>query len=336
MKLKPILVLGALLFSVVAKAVCSIHEDGCCNSDDTAHSVKFNCLDTDKGKQILGGQDSYTAQLSAFDLKMYLGRDNASEADYRKFVAEQVCEWNDVTRSLLADMAQRLNKKIKAKGLNLKIPKEGMSIVLTTMKEAGGAAGYTRGTTIVLYKDLLEKYKKEGLDDNLEELMAHEMFHILTRVNSDFRKEMYSQIGFTVMPKPVNIPDGLKDKVISNPDVNAHDSYATFTVNGRKADCAIIIYSDTPYIGGSLFKYIKIGLLEINPETSEPLYVDGKYQLHDITEASDFYDKVGRNTGYVIDPEEALADNFVIVVTKNDYSKYKTPDLLKRVEAVCK
>lgn len=334
MKLKFIFVFLTLFMSTVAGYAGSDNGKENCGSDCSL--VKFNCLDAEQAKKILGSKDTYTTELSTFDLKMYLGKDNMTEADYRKFSVAQVCEWDEMTRTLIADMADRLNKKIKEKGLKLNVPKEGMSVILTTMKEAGGAAGYTRGTTIVLYKDLLEQYKKEGKEDNLEELMAHEMFHILTRMNPDFRKQMYSQIGFTVMPKSVVIPAGLKEMSIGNPDVNAHDSYATFTVDGKKVNCAMVIYSDTPYNGGILFKYIKIGLLEIDPQTSEPLLENGKYRLYDIDQTSDFYDKVGRNTGYIIDPEEALADNFVIVVTKKDYSKYKTPELLKRIEAVCK
>ena len=41
---------------------------------------------------------------------------------------------------------------------------------------------------------------------------------------------------------------------------------------------------------------------------------DGKTVIYDLDDATDFYNLVGRNTGYVINPEECLADNFSIAV----------------------
>jgi len=45
-----------------------------------------------------------------------------------------------------------------------------------------------------------------------------------------------------------------------------------------------------------------------------------------------FYEKIGRNTQYIIHPEEILADNFVFLVHNNE--NVATPELLKSMKAI--
>lgn len=146
-------------------------------------------------------------------------------------------------------------------------------------------------------------------------MLAHEAFHVLTRNNPDFRKKMYSIIGFNILPKEIEFPEELKERFISNPDVIRHDSYATFTINGEKKDCCMVIYSTRPYEGGSFFQYLNIGLVPIDKNTCKAIEKEGKAVVYSINEASDFYDRMGRNTQYIIDPEEVLADNFSLLLT---------------------
>ena len=131
------------------------------------------------------------------------------------------------------------------KELKLPFPEE-VRLIKSTIKEEGGAGGYTRDTYIVLIDRLLEH------PEYVTKLLAHEAFHVLTRNNPDFRKKMYSIIGFNILPKEIEFPEELKERFISNPDVIRHDSYATFTINGEKKDCCMVIYSTKPYEGVQL------------------------------------------------------------------------------------
>ena len=45
-----------------------------------------------------------------------------------------------------------------------------------------------------------------------------------------------------------------------------------------------------------------------------------------------FYEQVGRNTGYILHPEEILADNFVHIVFNTE--NVASPDLLMKLKAV--
>ena len=58
--------------------------------------------------------------------------------------------------------------------------------------EEGGAMGYTRGDNIYVAESVMEK--PEG---KIEELLTHELFHVLTRSSLAFKEEVYKIIGFT-------------------------------------------------------------------------------------------------------------------------------------------
>lgn len=44
----------------------------------------------------------------------------------------------------------------------------------------------------------------------LAKLLAHELFHVLTRDNKEFRKSMYEIIGFKILNKEIKFADDIK------------------------------------------------------------------------------------------------------------------------------
>ena len=122
-------------------------------------------------------------------------------------------------------------------------------------------------------------------------------------------------------------------KAVSNPDVSRCDSYATFTIDGKPQNCTMIIYTNRPYTTGKFYQYINVGLIPLD-ESFKPLRESGKTVIYPLQKATDFFDKVGRNTGYVIDPEEVLADNFAIALLNTP--NVHTPELQKKVQELLK
>ena len=86
--------------------------------------------------------------------------------------------------------------------------------------------------------------------------------------------------------------------------------------------CAPVLYSSAerydPRAGGSLFKYMLFRLLVLrntgglltpalagtNPIVIDPKPMNGP-------PLKEYFDSIGRNTNYIIHPDEILADNFV-------------------------
>lgn len=285
-------------------------------------------LKKEEAGRLLQIDDEHIRRWSTFDLAAHTADIDGGKQEYLQFAAAQARDWNAEEEALLRNSSQTINRIIRQKGLKLAFPKE-VRLLKSTIKEEGGAGGYTRDTYIVLIDRLLE------YPEYAAKLLAHESFHVLTRNNPEFRKKMYSLIGFNILPQEIEFPEELKERFISNPDVIRHDSYATFTINGEKKECCMIIYATKPYEGGSFFQYLNIGLVPIDKNTCKAIEKEGKAVIYSIDEATDFYDKMGRNTQYVIDPEEVLADNFSLLLTGKT-ENLPSPEVIQKMEEACK
>jgi hypothetical protein len=62
-----------------------------------------------------------------------------------------------------------------------------------------------------------------------------------------------------------------------------------------------------------------------------PVEVDSPVLL-EAGEVSGFYEQVGENTGYIIHPEEILADNFALLMMRDQ--ELKSPQITQRIGAL--
>ncbi len=287
------------------------------NKVKTIDAVYYN---EDQTANYLTTGDCYLDNWGDFDIQSRIRRKNVSPDSVKLFVKSQVRYLSPQATDRLQGCVDNLNKTIKTNGYNLPIPAK-VPFMATSMAEEGSAAAYTRKCGIVVNNRAIYGF------GNLNELVAHELFHVLTRNDPKFKAKMYKLIGFKTLKKDIQVPESFKNMMISNPDVDHHNSYATFKINGKKVDCAMYIYSDEEWKGGTFFSYMKTGLVEIDKKKCTLVLKDGKPVIHSISDAEDFYDKVGRETDYVIDPEEILADNFSYVLCGSTHS-----DLAKAIQ----
>lgn len=238
-----------------------------------------------------------------------------------RFIADQARDWSKEDKQRMQEAADSLNSHIKALNLSLTLPQE-IRILKTTMAEEGGAGGYTRMDYIVVEEQIARMKPQQA-----SYLLAHELFHVLTRNNPDFREKMYKLIGFNIVPEEFEVPADLRDVVITNPDVNRFDSYARFRIKDEERPCAMLIYANKPYEGGSFFNYLTIGLMPLKDGKAEQK--DGKTVIYGIKDAENFFEQVGRNTNYIINPEEILAENFAFLLTRKPVTG--TPELIEKM-----
>jgi hypothetical protein len=83
-----------------------------------------------------------------------------------------------------------------------------------------------------------------------------------------------------------------------------------------------------PQEGGTFFRYLQFRLMEVEPHEQgfRAILKQGEPILHASTDAADYLSQVGENTGYLIHPDEILADNFVLLLS-ND-GNVRTPRIL--------
>ena len=85
-----------------------------------------------------------------------------------------------------------------------------------------------------------------------------------------------------------------------------------------------------PETGGTFFRYLEFRLMAIDRKTSKAILKEGKPILLKPDAVEGFFEQIGRNTNYIIHPEETLANNFVHLMTaKQDL---KNPEIPKKIE----
>jgi hypothetical protein len=138
------------------------------------------------------------------------------------------------------------------------------------------------------------------------------------------RERLYAIIGFHVCA-PVNLPAQLRDRKITNPDGPLIDAYVEVMVDDRRRPAVPVLFASKafdPQQSASFFDYLtfRLMLIERLGEQPTPILDDGEPILLDPRNIASFHQQIGRNTKYILHPDEVLADNFVHLV-------FQTPDL---------
>ncbi len=262
------------------------------------------------GARVLTADDDFTKSLSRFDLQSRLQKSGDVMLDeWRKFTAEQVQPWEEKQTSRLTAALGRLQKRLER--FDLPLP-EVVSLIRTTGKEEGSAA-YTRGTSIILPDKVL------AYDDaQLDRLLTHELFHVLSRHQPMLRTELYAIIGFQTCP-PIALPASLADRKLTNPDAPLVDCTIELKGKGQTFVGAPVLYASAKEYdpkAGSFFKYMTFRLMVLDKRDGKwvPAMMGDQAVVIDPKNEPAFFDKIGKNTNYIIHPDEILADNFVHLV----------------------
>jgi len=264
-----------------------------------------------KGKEILVVRDEFIKQLSPFDRSARLKvQTDVTEKEFLDFISRQVLPWQvDEQKKVLKAI-----KKVKWGLTNfcLNFPST-IFLIKTTGNEEGNAA-YTRGQAIIIPQNRLESSQEQ-----LNHLVAHELFHILSRYQEELRDQLYQIIGFQKYNKHI-FPTELEDQKITNPDAPMNLHWIQIKFKDNLFWAAPILFSKTKGYDSeqedSFFHYLEFRLLLISATSRElPLILDEHaFEMVKIEEVSGFFDQIGRNTQYVIHPEEIIAENFAFIV----------------------
>ena len=283
--------------------------------------ISFRFVNLKEAQKLYLSNTEFLNNLNQYDLDYRLNKKNATLEEFKAFAANQMLEFTEEEKNLISQQITKMEKTLEKQKLSLPFDKE-IIFIKSTQKEECESLSYTHANQIYLGKKIIELMKdKEDLRDQfeVEKVFWHELFHCITRTNKIFRKEMYKIIHFTVGEKDFLIPKELKKISISNPDVEHHDSYATFKIDGKNIDCYMLLTVNKPFSnpGDVFFYYMQNSIVPI----------DSKGEFYLPEDVENFWEIFGKNTPYVIDPEECLADNFSFAILNQEYCEYKIPQL---------
>ncbi|MCR5592813.1 MAG: hypothetical protein K6F79_03545 [Saccharofermentans sp.] len=259
---------------------------------------------SEEARELLLSNEDYYAGFSQNDIDFKMLQTGCTMDDYLEFASMQTLDFTEEQIEYIDGRISVMEDTLAQNGFELP-PLDEIVFIKTTMLEEPGAGGYTHGTQIYICDDLLDSFMNDDSDyiqECADEFFWHELFHCLTRCNPDFRETMYSLINFTVADEDFTIPPSVFEYHISNPDVEHHNSYATFIIEGEPVDC-FTDFVTTMHYDEAQTDFFDVGTTALIP-------VDGRDIYYTPEQAANFDEVFGTNTSYVIDPEECMADNF--------------------------
>jgi len=265
--------------------------------------IKARFASVEEGRQLMRNRTLYHEQINEKNLAFMIQKKGGTLEEFIDYAAEQVQLFEPEEEKLISDSLAWMQAQMEKHGLALPDPGT-ITFVKSTGKEAAGAAGYTSEGAIFLTSEFT------GLtEDQAREMIAHEIFHCLSRLFPEFRQAMYSLIHFKVLDQDIDIPREIWDEIMANPDVEHHDSTATFTINGEKKECYLVFLTDAVFEkpGDIFINSAYVGIVPI-----------GEAVIYRADEVEDFWDVVGRNTNYAEDPEEIMATVFGKMIMRLD------------------
>ena len=323
-----LLSLSALLCALFFLTGC------CCPSEPeekTSH-ISHRYATAEEGRQLRLNNTDYFNALTQNDIDWKFRCTGKTLDDFKTYAASQIKDFTEEEKKAIDEIISLIELRLDALGICLRT--DEIILIKSDLDDEGGAGGITHKNEIYLSSFLVEAfvyalkgetvYPPEYLEYiNFEtpSLLAHELFHCLTRNDARFRQQMYSLIGFTVMDHEVEFGPAVRNVLLQNPDVERFDNWAEFTIDGQKRRCTLIPVYVCSFAeaavtdpAASFFYYMQSVLVPLDePDTMIP-----------VEQASDFYSVVGRNTDYVIAAEECLADDFgnLIAFGFNGYYDY--------------
>jgi len=312
----------SILFCVAA-LICVAASAG------TALTGKVTLIDGAKASALLMTEDRYTKLWCKFDIASRAHSTTATRQQLFELIGKQVREWTPDEKKKMNGIIKNISGKIEKAQLHLNFL-DTVFFIKSTCAEESGAEGYTRENYVVLSEKILDIPQEE-----LEKVVAHELFHVLSRNNPGLRKQLYAVIGFRICNE-VPYPPSIADLVIHNPDSPTNDCFITVTIQDEPVQCTMIIYSEKEYTEGDFFAYAKMGLLRISGDSLNKHAEErnGKAVIYDYHALPNFYKQVGKNTEYDFQPEEILAENFVL--TLNNAKDVPSPWVIEKIRAILK
>jgi hypothetical protein len=211
-------------------------------------------------------------------------------------------------------------------GVSTDIFPDTLLLIKTKGRHYGDGVWYTRENCIIIPADELGRRKTNPFTTT----MYHELFHVWSRLNPAKSDRTYQLIGFEdIGYQNLILPPALAAQVLYNPDgVDFAQKIALAQKDGSVISAIPIIYSNHPgwtNQQNTFFAYLEFNLFQIEKQADGKWKVivkdDGISSTLDIQGQPDFYRQIKDNTGYIIHPDEVLADNFAFIMQEKNGQK---------------
>lgn len=282
----------------------------------------------DRARAVLSADDDWMAATSEFQRQAVMqGAATVSLETFKRWNADAVLPWSAVERARWLKVLDTLAPAFA----ELRIPLPSEVLLIASNGQESARAPYTRANAVVM----ADGGRIPGHSETM--LMAHELWHVASRHAPALATRLYRELGFEPMPE-LEFPAAWAPVRIANPDAPGNRHAIELDLGGRRAWVTPVLVAarTTLQPGETFFDVLQPRLLEVRIErgaafTQAVLDERGQPVWHAIGPGNDYLRRLGGNTGYVIHPEEALADNIALLATG---APARNPQLLQRLKAV--
>ena len=245
--------------------------------------ITYDFANQNQANQLLSTADEYTRNISPFSLQAVGCR---GEQDLLRFLSSVGRNFTRQEQARIDNFMIRINQRLQALNLEFNLH---MTLVKTSGRESMGMP-YTRQNFVVFTEPYLQA---EGAGMNIpgvnmgEGLLAHEIFHVISRAFPQKRNALYALHGFEYNPAP--LPRNLA--VLTNPDAPNAD----YTVQGLRPVLAVTGFTPMAMMEADKQVLTERGLVHRNQ--------------------TNYLDVVRPNSNYsAYHPEEISAENFRLLI----------------------
>ena len=302
----------------------------CAQGDDDVFTgmagTRVRFARVDDGRALLMADDEWMRATSEFQRRAVMGSATPVTLDaFKRWNGDAVRPWPAEQRARWRRALERLAPSFTA--LRIALPPEVLLIASSGQESA--QSPYTRSHAVVLPGEATIP----GYIDPM--LMAHELWHVASRHAPALATRLYAEIGFEPIAE-LAFPAPWAGVRMANPDAPSNRHAMRLRIDGRDAWITPVLVAarTTLQAGESFFSVMEPRLLEVEPggngTASRAVLRDGQPQWHALDGAHDYLRRLGGNTGYVIHPEETMADNVALLATG---LRARNPELLTRIKA---
>ena len=281
-------------------------------TDSRILSKRVTFADLLRAQKTLGHKDQYAKQLS--DFEMAARQKTAAPTNVKEFLDFAAGAGRSWTASEEGNWQALVGKLSDAmQGVNLHVP--NIDLIKTSGVEEFGAA-YTRRHAIMLPQSWATSLPMTD-PRRAFFLLAHELFHVLSRTDSLLRDDLYALLGFRSVDG-FEYPAELDERRVTNPDSFEYLHTVTVQSGSQSVDVIPVFQSLLPLNEviqlPNFFDALDIVLLSVDPDTGDALR-DGNGDLVKYNFGNtNWIPLMLRNTSFIIQPEEILADNFATLM----------------------
>lgn len=272
-----------------------------------AAATEFVFASAAEGGRILGAHDGFFEAMAPLEMRLRsAGPGRVTREALRAQYRAGTLEWDGAERRAWQASLDRLGPRLA--GWAALLPERVLLVRVRGGVEDG--IPHTRGNAI-----LLPVGTGRARAARRDFMLAHEIFHILSRALAARHDSLYALIGFR--PCRLALPAELRARRITNPDAPDERHYLQLT-GERGAWVPLQLARPAAAPPPALAESLQFRLLRV--DVADGICTarrrGGEWDLAAPNALPGLFAVIGRNSDYLAHPEELMADNFALLLTR--------------------